>query len=134
MVELMPDRVDRILALISLSKNFKQVSDEAAPRPYPESHRIPGCESEVFAWVTTVSGLLRVDFAIENQQGVSAMALAVLLKEGLDGELPKVAESLDEELVLRFFGRELSMGKSLGLTNMVRSVRAQAKAIAASNS
>ena len=81
MVELMPDRVDRILALISLSKNFKQVSDEAASRPYQESHRIPGCESEVFAWVTTVSGLLRVDFAIENQQGVSAMALAVLLKD-----------------------------------------------------
>ena len=52
------------------------------------------------------------------------MALAGLLEQGLEGRVAEVPD----ELVYEVFGRELSMGKSMGLTNMVRMVRDAAKA------
>lgn len=126
LLALLPARDDRIQALISLAKRFQSVPDEIAVRPFDESHRVPGCESEAFVWVLLEAGRLRIEFAVENPQGVSAQALAVLLKEGLDSEEPVVAKGLDDDIVFLMFGRELSMGKSLGLTNMVRAVRARA--------
>ena len=47
------------------------------------------------------------------------MALARLLEEGLENRPADVPD----DLVYTVFGRELSMGKNLGLTNMVRMVR-----------
>lgn len=129
LLALLPDRDDRIQALISLAKGFQSVPPSVASRPFDESHRVPGCESEAFVWVFLESGRLQVEFAVENPQGLSAQALAVMLKDGLDGEDPSVAERLDDEIVYLMFGRELSMGKSLGLTNMVRSVRSMALAL-----
>lgn len=126
---LMPDRSDRIQALISLAKTFKPVPQTVAMQPYDEAHRVPGCESEAFAWVSSSDGRLALDFAVLNPQGISAMALAAVLKEGLDGEDASLAESLDDDLVFQLFGRELSMGKSLGLTNMTRMVRSRARSV-----
>ena len=112
-----PDRADRIDALIALSEEYVHPSETEVPRT--EASRIPGCESEVFMRLD--DGRFR--FAVDNPQGVSAMALARLLEEGLENRPADVPD----ELVYTVFGRELSMGKNLGLTNMVQTVRRAAK-------
>lgn len=121
------DRPERIQALIDLGKSFKR---PARPQPYPEDNRVPGCESEVFTWCTLQNGRLKIEVAVENPQGLSAMALASLLEEGLEGQPPSAADSLDDDLVYALFGRELSMGKAMGLANTVRQIRAQAAKLA----
>jgi cysteine desulfuration protein SufE len=113
-----PDRADRIEALIGFSREYVHPTVDEVPRA--ENARVPGCESEVFMAVR--DGRFR--FAVDNPQGVSAMALAVILDQGLDGRPAEVPD----DLVYEVFGKELSMGKSLGLTNMVRMVREAAKA------
>lgn len=119
-LDLLTDRADRIEALIDIAARFEEVSPEVARRPFPEENRVPACESEAFAFVTDhPDGTLGVHFAVENPQGISAKALAVILKEGLDGETPAVMAAVPREVVYRIFGRELSMGKSMGLTGMV---------------
>lgn len=117
------DRQERVQALIDLSQSYRAYD---APRPLPEDHRVPGCESEVFAWTFADDGKLRLEFVVDNPQGISAMALAVILKQGLDGQPVSALGQLDDGLVFEVFGRELSMGKSGGLTNMIRMVKAQA--------
>ncbi|QYK53128.1 MAG: SufE family protein [Fimbriimonadaceae bacterium] len=121
------DRADRIQALIELSKSYQPAPHE---KPYPTENRVPGCESEVYTWVSLKEGALDIEIVVDNPQGLSAMALAALLSEALQGKSPSSAESLDGELVFALFGRELSMGKSLGLTNLVQQVKAQSLKLA----
>ncbi len=124
------ERDERIQALISLGQKFAAHVPEGAD-PYPEAHKVPGCESEVYAWVgLTALGGLDVKFAVRNPQGISAMALAEVLIQGLQGEKPTLAQDIPESLAIDLFGESLSMGKSLGLTNMIRLVRAEAAKLA----
>ncbi len=119
-----PDRQERIDALISTGERFRPVPEEVAMRPFSESNRVPGCESEAFVWsVPRGDGSLDFEFAVENPQGISAKALAVILKETLSGESGSSIENVPDELIYEIFGRELSMGKSMGLMNMVRMVK-----------
>ncbi len=124
------DRAERVQALVSVAERFRPVPTETAAPPYEEAHRVPGCESEAFVWVGEEGGGLRLDFAVLNPQGLSAMALAVVLKEGLEGEPAARAQDVPDEIVFELFGRELSMGKSLGLMNMVRAVKSGAARLA----
>lgn len=123
----LPDRADRIQALIELSKSYKPANHE---KPYPADHRVPGCESEVYTWVALVDGGLDIQIVVDNPQGLSAMALAAILTEALQDKTPDAATDLDGELVFSLFGRELSMGKSLGLTNLVQQIKAQSMNLA----
>lgn len=118
------DRAERIDALISIGQRFKNPDAVSLPR-IPET-RVPGCESEVYVSSTPMDQGRRFVIAVDNPQGISAMALAQILDENLSGEPESEFESLSEELVYEVFGRELSMGKSLGLTNMVRMVKQEA--------
>lgn len=118
---MLPDRSDRIEALISFSRDYVHPDPQAVPRT--EAARVPGCESEVFMQ----RGASGFHFAVDNPQGVSAMALSVILEQGLQGATPEEVASVPDDLVYEIFGRELSMGKSMGLTNMVRMVRETAK-------
>jgi cysteine desulfuration protein SufE len=124
-LEMFPDRAERIQALISLGEEFRNPSPAEMART-PQS-RVPGCESEVFVTsARKADGTLEYRFAVDNPQGISAMALAQILDQGLSGApLDQVAQ-VSEDLVYTIFGRELSMGKSLGLTGMVRMVRVEA--------
>jgi len=64
---------------------------------------------------------------VENPQGISARAMAVILDETLSGRpLAELAE-LNTDLPLTIFGKELSLGKNLGLTGMVGMVRSEAR-------
>lgn len=127
-LDLLTDRADRIEALIDVAERFREVPPEVARRPFSEENRVPACESEAFAFVVDrPDGTLDLFFAVENPQGISAKALAVILTEGLDGESPAAVASVPREVVYRVFGRELSMGKSMGLTGMVGLVQSFAQ-------
>ncbi len=117
------DRAEKIQVLISIAERFKQISPELAVPPYDEAHKVPACESEAYGWCWVEEGKLRLEFAVLNPQGISAMTMAVVLRDALNGEDPDLAEGLTEEVVYSIFGRELSMGKSAGLMGMVSLVR-----------
>ena len=127
-LELAYDRDERIQMLIDIADRFKGVPDHIARRPYPKSHLTPACESEAYVWSEALPNQsLRYHFAVETPQGISAKALAVILSETLSGEpLVKVAQ-VPGEVVYKIFGRELSMGKNMGLTSLLSMVQACAR-------
>jgi cysteine desulfuration protein SufE len=121
------ERTERIQTLVDIAGRFRPVPPEIASRPYPEEHRVPGCESEAYVWAKpNPSGTLDFHFAVENPQGISAMALASILKTTLSGAALEEVAAVPADMIYRIFGRELSMGKSLGLMGMVNMVRAAA--------
>ena len=121
------DRSDRIEMLVDVAKRFRPVPARIAARPYPKEHRVPGCESEAYVWAEPRSdGTLNFHFAVENPQGLSAKALAVILGDSLSGVPREKVAEVPSDIVYRVFGRELSMGKSLGLMGMVNAVKATA--------
>lgn len=115
------DRRERIDHLIGLGEAFKNPSPNEVPRD--AAARVPGCESEVYVRALREGGTVRVRFAVDNPQGISAMAMATILQEGLDGAPVSEASQIDEALIYEIFGKDLSMGKSAGLMGMVRMVR-----------
>ena len=121
-------REERINLLIEEAGRFQPVPPRIAERPFPASHRVPGCESEAYVWPEPgPEGTLLFHFAVENPQGISAMALAEMLRDTLSGApLPEVA-GVPADIVYRIFGRELSMGKSLGLMGVVNMVCSAAR-------
>lgn len=126
---LFPDRSDRIQALIALGEEYQHPSAEEVPRA--AECKVPGCESEVFLLARPGETGVTLKFAVDNPQGISAMALAVILERGLSGQPLDAIQAVPEDLVFTIFGRELSMGKNLGLTNMIRMVKDQAVRISA---
>jgi len=131
-LEMLPDRADRIQMLIDLAERFEGVPERVAARPYPEEHRVKGCESEAFVWAEPQDdGTVQLWYAVENPQGVSAQSLAVILDRTLSGAPPEEIERVPADVIYRIFGRELSMGKSMGLMGMIGQTRvATRKAIA----
>jgi len=122
------ERSERIEALISIADRFSEVPERIARRPFPEERRVPGCESEAYLWaLPRDDGGLELHFAVENPQGISAKAFAVILGETLDGVAPERIVAIPSSVVERVFGPELSMGKSLGLTGMLNSVQREAR-------
>lgn len=122
------DRGDRIQMLIEVAEQFKPVPSRIAQRPYPAEHRVPGCESEAYVWAeASPEGPLTYYFAVENPQGISAMALAGILAESLSGAPLDQVAAVPADVVYRIFGSELSMGKSLGLMGIVNMVRTAAR-------
>ncbi|HYL12866.1 MAG TPA: SufE family protein, partial [Terriglobales bacterium] len=80
------DRGDRIEILVDVARRFPRVPERIAVRPYPKEHLVPGCESEAYVWAEPrPDGTLTYHFAVENPQGISAMALAAILGGSLSG-------------------------------------------------
>ncbi len=122
------DRGERIQILIGIAGRFRGVPERIASRPYPGGHRVPGCESEAYVWAEDLpGGTLKFHIAVENPQGISAMATAVILDETLSGAPLDQVVRVPREIVYDLFGRELSMGKSLGLMGIVSMVQGFAK-------
>lgn len=123
-LDFLSDRVDRIQALIDFSDRYRGVPPEIATRPFPEEVKVPACESEAYVFAEDEpGGTLRFHIAVENPQGVSAMALAAILDSTLSGLPPEDIAGVDPGVIYRIFGDELSMGKSMGLQSMVAMVR-----------
>jgi cysteine desulfuration protein SufE len=128
MIESVDDRSERIEILIAIGERFGGVPETVAARPYPEDRKVPACESEAYVFTTPRDdGTLDFHYAVENPQGISAMATAVMLGDGCSGApLDRVA-NVSTDIVYRIFGNELSMGKSMGLTAMVQMTTQAAK-------
>ena len=89
---------------------------------------MPACESQVYVFTQPrVDGSLDFYFAVENPQGISAKALAAILARTLSGVAPAAVAAVPVEVVEQLFGRELSMGKSLGLSGMLLAVQRAAR-------
>src|SRR5690349_24130485 len=126
-LSLVGDRSERIQTLIDIAERFREVPPRVASRPFAEDHLVPACESEAYVWgEPRPDGTLDFHFAVENPQGISAKAMAVLLENLSGAPLDQVA-ALPQDVVYRVFGRELSMGKSMGLMGMVSMVNNLAK-------
>ncbi|MER3404761.1 MAG: hypothetical protein C4289_06020 [Chloroflexota bacterium] len=118
------DRNERIEMLIDFADRFEEVPPRIATRPFPEEHRVPHCESEAYVWAEELpDGTLKYYFAVENPQGLSAKALSVILDETLSGAPLEQVVQVPEDIVYRIFGRELSMGKGLGLTGILGMIK-----------
>jgi len=127
-LKMVSDRGERIQLLIDIADRFREVPPQIARRPFPEENRVPACESEAYVWgEARPDGALDYHFAVENPQGISAKALAVLLGDSLSGAPPEEVAAVPQDIVYDVFGSELSMGKSMGLMGMVSMVANLAK-------
>jgi sulfur transfer protein SufE len=114
------DKSERINLLIDFAERFKEIPRTLAARPFPEDKKVEYCESEAYVWVfKNENGSFNFQFAVENPHGISAKALAVILKETLENESIESILTIDSDLVLKIFGESLSMGKNLGLTGIL---------------
>jgi cysteine desulfuration protein SufE len=121
------DRQDRMQVLIETADRFEEVPERVATRPFSPGHLVPKCESQAYVWAEPTDDSLKFWFAVENPQGVSARALAVLLDESLSGaDLETIADT-SVDAVFEIFGKDITMGKGEGLTGMVSMVSAFGK-------
>jgi cysteine desulfuration protein SufE len=110
--------------LIETADRFEGVPAEICSRPYPKSNLVPACESEAYVFVKKFDDQkIKFYFAVENPQGISAKAMAVILDETLSGSTNKEISNLSEDIVLDLFGGAISMGKGQGLMSMVQMVK-----------
>jgi len=122
------DRGERIQLLIDIADRFEEVPPRIAKRPYSTLNEVPACESQAYMFEERrPDGTINFHFAVENPQGISAKALAVILEESLSGAPPEQVAAIPQDLIYRIFGNELSMGKSMGLMGMVSMVKGAAK-------
>lgn len=127
-LSLVSDRSERIQLLIDIAERYREVPPRIAQRPFPEEHRVPACESEAYVWgEPRPDGTIDFHFAVENPQGISARAMAVLLGDALSGAPPEQVAAVPQDVVYRVFGNELSMGKSMGLMGMVSMITNMAR-------
>jgi cysteine desulfuration protein SufE len=118
------DRYERTELLISYADQFKGVPERIAVRPYAKEHRVPYCESDAYVWAELQADrTLKLYFAVENPQGVSAMAMAAILDRTLSGLPPEKIAVVSPDIVLKIFGQDISMGKGQGLMGMVSMVQ-----------
>lgn len=128
MIESVSDRSERIELLISLGERFKGVPEAVAARPYPDENKVPACESEAYVFTAPHGdGTLDYYYAVENPQGISAMATAVILSDACSGAPIDQVANLSTDMIYQIFGNELSMGKSMGLTALVQMTKQAAR-------
>lgn len=124
------DRSERQELLIETADRFNtvRVPADVAQKPYSEANKAPACESEAYVFaVDQPDGTLRYYFDVLNPQGLSAMAMSVILAETLSGQpLEQVAQT-PTDIVFSLFGKEVSMGKGAGLMGIITLVQVEAK-------
>jgi len=122
------DRSLRAEMLIEYADRFESVPPSVAARPYPEPNRAPRCESEAYVFATDrEDGTVDLWFAVENPQGLSAKAWAVIMQETLSGQPLEQLARVPQDTIFAIFGRDISMGKGQGLVGMLECVQHEAK-------
>lgn len=121
-------REERVDFLIAIADEFSPVPASVARKPYDEANRVVGCESEAFVWaLDRPDGAVDFYFDVLNPQGLSAMAMSAILDQSCSGAPLEQVAAIDGEVVFAFFGRDISMGKGRGLTELVNAVVYEAK-------
>ena len=127
-------REERVDYLIAIADEFKPVPATVATQPYSEANRVVGCESEAFVWaIQRRDGTLDFHFDVLNPQGLSAKAMSAILEQSCSGAQLEQVAAINGEVVFSFFGREISMGKGRGLTEIINAVVYEAKRRLSSN-
>jgi cysteine desulfuration protein SufE len=122
------DRSLRAEMLIEYADRFEEVPPSIASRPFPAIARAPRCESEAYVFAAgRPDGTFDLHFAVENPQGLSAKAWAVILAETLSGQPLDVVAAVSGDVLYRIFGRDLSMGKGQGMLGMLELVQHAAR-------
>jgi len=122
------DRGMRAEMLIEYADHFTEVPAEVATRPFPEPNRAPRCESEAYVFVTdNPDGTMKLWFAVENPQGISAKAWASVMDETLSGQPLDQVARVPQDTIFKIFGRDISMGKGQGLIGMLELVHHEAR-------
>jgi cysteine desulfuration protein SufE len=114
------DRSERADLLIEMADKFESVPERIAIRPFPEEHHVQRCESDAYVWAEDQpDGTLKYHYAVENPQGLSAKAMAVILDETLSGAPVDQIANVPVDIIFDIFGKDLSMGKGQGLMGML---------------
>ena len=122
------DRTERIDMLIEFADKFEEVPATVAERPFSEDHHVQKCESDAYVWAEDLpDGTLKYYFAVDNPQGISAKAWSVIMDEAMSGAPLEVVASTPCDVVFTVFGKEVSMGKGMGLMGITDMVTAYAK-------
>jgi cysteine desulfuration protein SufE len=122
------DRHERAEMLIEFADEFEDVPPRIAERPFPEENHVTRCESDAYVWAEdNPDGTQKYWFAVENPQGLSARALAVIMDRTLSGRPPEEVAAVPTDVIFGLFGKELSMGKGQGLMGMLDHVTHAAK-------
>lgn len=124
------DRNERVELLIEMADRFPEVRvpESISARPHPEENHVQFCESEAYVWAKdNPDGTLKFYFDVLNPQGLSAMAMSVALDETLSGQPLQQVAAVQNDIVLKLFGQEISMGKGQGLMGIVSMVRYEAE-------
>lgn len=122
------DRSERAELLIEFADRFKSVPDEIAERPFPDDNHVARCESEAFVWAKdNPDGSQKYYFAVENPQGLSAKAWAVIMDETLSGQPLESVAAVSPEVIFDLYGKDLSMGKGQGMMGMLDHVQSYAR-------
>lgn len=122
------DRSERAELLIEAADRFAEVPPRIATRPFPEENHVQRCESEAYVWAEDQpDGTLKYWFAVENPQGLSAKAWAVILDETLSGQPLEQVVQVSPDAIFTIYGKDLSMGKGQGLMGMLSHVTHAAK-------
>jgi cysteine desulfuration protein SufE len=124
------DRNERAEYLIEIADRFAgvRVPQTIATKPYSDEHKVPACESEAYVWAKDQpDGTLKYYFDVLNPQGLSAMAMSVILDETCSGQPLNQVAAVPTDIVFTLFGKEISMGKGQGLMGIVNMVQYEAK-------
>ena len=125
MFEMTPDRNDRYQLLIEYAEKFKPVSSSIVSKPYPETHRVPSCESQAFVFPEIrPDGLLNFHFAVENPNGISAKAVSAFMQDVASGAPIDQILAIDPEIIFKLFNRDqLGIARSEGLRGIIKMVK-----------
>jgi sulfur transfer protein SufE len=124
------DRLERQEYLIQLADDFAKVRvpERIATQPYPEENHVQQCESEAYVWAEEQDdGTLKYYFDVLNPQGLSAMAMSVILDKALSGAALEEVAQVNPDVVFKIFGKNISMGKGQGLMGIVALAQREAK-------
>lgn len=124
------DRNERAEFLIETADRFDtvKVPQAISTVPHNEDNHVLYCESDAYVWaVDNEDGTQQYYFDVLNPQGLSAMAMSVILGETLSGQPLEEVAAVPNDIVFKIFGKEISMGKGQGLIGIVNMVSHAAK-------
>ena len=124
------DRNERAEYLIEIADRFDEVKvpESISTAPHPEENHVIYCESDAYVWaIDQPDGSQQYYFDVLNPQGLSAMAMCVILGQSLSGQPLEQVAAIPTDIMFKIFGKEISMGKGQGLIGIILMVNHAAR-------
>ena len=124
------DRNERAEYLIEIADRFDEVKvpESISSAPHPEENHVIYCESDAYVWaIDQPDGTQQYYFDVLNPQGLSAMAMCVILGQSLSGQPLEQVAQIPTDIMYQIFGKEISMGKGQGLIGIILMVNHAAR-------